>query len=193
MDGWNTTFLLGSRPIFRGEPLVSGRVCWMILQPSRKDQNHHNWALETHHYWSITHHPGKLTFGTLEPPKDGGSVQMIFFETSWWIFRFHVNFQGRNHFSWANLSSPLLFRSRHIQKWDPSEHFSSYPWKHFQACTWPKNNGWFTWKSPRNGKENHMNLDFGVQNVKFRGQYYIPHNHLKQQTLCISASRNIFV
>ena len=25
MDGWNTTFLLG-RPIFRGEPLVSGRV-----------------------------------------------------------------------------------------------------------------------------------------------------------------------
>ena len=26
MDGWNTTFLLGS-PIFRGELLVSGRVC----------------------------------------------------------------------------------------------------------------------------------------------------------------------
>ena len=30
MDGWNTTFLLG-RPIFRGEPLVSGRVSLMGL------------------------------------------------------------------------------------------------------------------------------------------------------------------
>ena len=30
MDGWNTTFLLG-RPIFRGEPLVSGRVCFRLL------------------------------------------------------------------------------------------------------------------------------------------------------------------
>ncbi len=29
MDGWNTTFLLG-RPIFRGEPLVSGRVLGLL-------------------------------------------------------------------------------------------------------------------------------------------------------------------
>ena len=29
MDGWNTTFLLG-RPIFRGKPLVSGRVIYFL-------------------------------------------------------------------------------------------------------------------------------------------------------------------
>ena len=39
MDGWNTTFLLG-RPIFRGKPLVSGRVSLIVIFPHLLQKKH---------------------------------------------------------------------------------------------------------------------------------------------------------